>query len=83
VEIRYIDLVSEVGELGKEIIQGSSYGKNDFEVTDKPQDEIGDCLFSLLALCCSLNINAEETVKNSLNKYERRFNERGSIGSHN
>jgi len=80
-EIRYIDLVSEVGELGKEIIQGSNYGKNGFTITKKTQDEIGDCLFSLLALCCSLNINAEEAVKNSLLKHEKRFAEKGKISS--
>ena len=80
-EIRYIDLVSEVGELGKEIIQGTNYGKNSFVITNKTQDEIGDCLFSLLALCCSLNIDADEAVRDSLLKYEKRFIEKGNIGS--
>jgi len=81
-EIRYIDLVSEVGELGKEIIQGSNYGKNCYAKTKRTQDEIGDCLFSLFALCCSLDINAEEALKNSMLKYEKRFEEKGDICSH-
>ncbi len=29
-EIRFIDLVSEVGELGKEILKGNDYGKKDY-----------------------------------------------------
>ena len=80
-QIRYIDLVSEVGELGKEIIKGSDYGKKLFVKTNQTQNEIGDCIFSLLALCCSLDINAEEAVKNSLSKYQKRFSEKGNISS--
>ncbi|MCL2170610.1 MAG: MazG-like family protein [Defluviitaleaceae bacterium] len=79
-EARYIDLVSEIGELGKEIIKGSDYGKTPFAQTPQMQDEIGDCLFSLLALCDLLEINAEEAVKKSLSKYETRFAEKGDIG---
>lgn len=80
-EIRYIDLVSEIGELGKEIIKGTDYGKNDFSKTVKTSDEIGDCLFSLLALCVSFNIDAQEALDNSLSKYEKRFSAKGDISS--
>ena len=70
---RYIDLVSEIGELGGEITKGTNYGKKDFETNDATALEIGDCLFSLLALCCELNIDAKEAMSKSLSKYERRF----------
>ena len=30
VEIRFIDLISELGELGKEILKGNEYGKKVF-----------------------------------------------------
>ena len=29
VEIRFIDLISELGELGKEILKGNDYGKKE------------------------------------------------------
>lgn len=33
-ELRYIDLTSEMGELGKELLKGSNYGKQDFNKTN-------------------------------------------------
>ena len=63
---RYIDLVSEIGELGKEILKESNYGKMDeaqspekagkCKFSEDTVMEMGDCLFSLLALCCEMNI---------------------------
>ena len=78
---RYIDLISEIGELGAEITKSTEYGKKDFTVTSQMIDEIGDCVFSLLALCNELNIDAEEALHKSLAKYMRRFESKGSIGS--
>lgn len=78
---RYVDLVSEVGELGKEILKSTDYGKAAFQVTDTAKDEIGDCLFSLLALCCEMNIDAEAALQSALNKYRRRFETTGTAGS--
>ena len=78
---RYIDLTSEVGELGKEIIKSTNYGKKDFAKSNHIADEIGDCIFSLLALCSALGIDAEEALSASLLKYETRFTQKGDIGS--
>ena len=72
-EIRYIDLTSEIGELGKEILLSSNYGANKYSKTHETEDEIGDCLFSLLALCCALDIDAETALHKALEKYEKRF----------
>jgi len=80
-QTRYIDLVSEIGELGKEIIKSTDYGKNEFAQNSHITSEIGDCMFSLLSLCCELNIDAEEALRDSLSKYEQRFMEKGEIGS--
>lgn len=81
VQSRYIDLVSEVGELGKEMLKGSDYGKKAFQPTEAAADEMGDCLFSLLALCCEMNIDAETALKGALDKYSRRFEKTGTAGS--
>jgi len=78
---RYMDLVSEIGELGKEILKSTNYGKNDFTNNMSIADEIGDCVFSLLALCSELNIDAHEALNTSLAKYESRFSKTHDIGS--
>ena|GEM_PF-217365 len=80
-QARYIDLVSEVGELGKEILSSTDYGKQPFAQTSKHADEIGDCLFSLLALCSTMGINAKDALHGALAKYAKRFQQKGSIGS--
>lgn len=80
-QIRYIDLVSEIGELGKEVIKGSDYGKKEYEHTAYLKDELGDCLFSLIALCCEMNIDAQEALEQAMLKYETRFIQNGNIGS--
>lgn len=78
---RYIDFVSEVGELGKELLKGSDYGKEKFEITDNTKSEIGDAFFSLLCICNSLQIDANEAIKEVIEKYTNRFEEKGNIGS--
>ena len=44
-QIRYIDLVSEIGELGKEIIKSTNYGKTPHSSNESTAEEMGDCLF--------------------------------------
>jgi len=80
-ENRFIDLVSETGELGKEILKGNSYGKKPYENSPSVQDEIGDCLFSLIALCTEVNVDAEIALDGALSKYEKRFSQKKHIGS--
>ena len=80
-ELRYIDLTTEVGELGKELLKGSNYGKKTLEKTDKLESEMGDTLFSLTCIANSLNIDLQTVLVNAMKKYQKRFNEKGSIGS--
>ena len=80
-EIRYIDLVSEVGELGKEILKGNDYGKKDFCNTENLESEIGDVLFSLVCIANGSNIDLQDAFDKVLKKYKERFFEKGNIGS--
>lgn len=80
-ELRYIDLTSEVGELGKEILLSTKYGKNQFSATDNLESEIGDTLYSLICIANSLDINLSNALIKVLQKYEKRFFEKGNIGS--
>lgn len=80
-EIRFIDLTSEVGELGKEVLKGNDYGRKDFCNTDNVESEIGDVLFSLICIANGMNISLEKALENILKKYENRFINSGDIGS--
>lgn len=80
-EMRYIDLTSEIGELGKELLKGSNYGKQKFIKTDNLESEIGDTLFSLTCIANSLNIDMSNVLTNVMRKYNNRFAEKGTIGS--
>ena len=44
------------------------------------EEELGDCLFSLLCLSQCLGLEGEATLGKALEKYEKRFAERGTIG---
>jgi NTP pyrophosphatase (non-canonical NTP hydrolase) len=80
-EIKYIDLTSEVGELGKEILNGSDYGTKDFTATDNLESELGDTFFSLICVANELGIDLNTALNKVLEKYEYRFNTSGNIGS--
>lgn len=80
-EIRFIDLVSEIGELGKEILKGNDYGKKNFFNTDNIEFEVGDVFFSLICVANDLNIDLTKALDKVLNKYENRFSNNGHIGS--
>ncbi len=80
---RYIDVVSEIGELGKELLKSSQYGAQQPTATHNTVEEVGDCLFSLLALCSTLGIDSEQALKNAISKYQKRFDDKGEISSDN
>ena len=81
VEIRYIDLVSEIGELGKEILKGNDYGKKEFSKTDNLESEMGDVLFSLICIANELNMDLKVALDGVIEKYNFRFAEKGNISS--
>lgn len=80
-ELRFVDLTSEVGELGKELLKGSNYGTKELEKTKNLSLEVGDTLFSLICLANSLDIDLQTALENVIEKYKVRFNQKGRIGS--
>ncbi len=80
-EIRMLNLVSEVGELSKEVIKGTNYGKKDFKITENTESEIGDVFFVLITLANDLNIDLEKALEKVLEKYQKRFEVKKEIGS--
>ena len=80
--VRCLDLVSEVGEASKELLKATNYGKEEIEsAAAAMKDELGDCLFSLLALCDTLGVDAQQALEGALNKYRTRWETRGNVGS--
>ena len=53
VEFRALDLVSELGEVSKEILKMTSYGAKKLELNQEVGEELGDVFFSLISLAKS------------------------------
>ncbi|WP_226483081.1 MazG-like family protein [Natrinema amylolyticum] len=79
-EFRLLDLVSEVGELGKDANTSTDYGESpaDLEIAT---DELGDALFALLALADALESDASAALEEAVEKYERRLDGDATPGS--
>lgn len=76
-EIRYLDFVGEVGELGRKILCSNDYGSRPFSVTSEVEEKAGECLFSLVALFAECGIDAEATLQDILAAYRKRMSELG------
>lgn len=72
-EERALDLVSEVGEVAKEMLERTDYGAEPPRRRPETTEELGDAAFSLLALASELGIDLEEAVRGALDKYRRRL----------
>ena len=82
IEHRALDLMSELGEVSKEILKMSDYGKKPLEYREELKSEIGDVFYSLITLANTLNIDLEDSLNQVLKKYQKRL-EKGSAGSEN
>lgn len=76
-----LDLVSEIGELAKELLLITDYGRQPFDPTSGLLSEFGDTLYSLLALAEVCGLDPGQALCRALEKYERRLIERGEAGS--
>ena len=77
---RVLDLAAEVGEIAGDAAKSAEYGDSPGEI-DVSEDELGDALFSLLAVAEAFDMDAEAALETSLAKYERRLDETGEAGS--
>lgn len=81
VEISTLDLVTEIGEVAKEIIKSTNYGKEEPKEREELKGELGDAFYSFIVLANKHNINLEEALDTVLRKYEARLKDKGSAGS--
>lgn len=80
-EIAALDLVSEIGEVAKEILKTTDYGKKPAKHREELKAEIGDVFYSLINLANYYNIDLEEALEIVLKKYEERLNNKGTASS--
>lgn len=81
VPARVFDLISEVGEIAKEMLKATRYGREPFQPTREWASELGDAFFSLICIANSTGINLEEALQQALQKYEQRLARKGDVGS--
>ncbi|MDY7076668.1 MAG: MazG-like family protein, partial [Chloroflexota bacterium] len=53
-----LDLVSEVGEVAKEVLLATDYGRREAQPRPELASELGDALYSLLALAETCGVDA-------------------------
>jgi NTP pyrophosphatase (non-canonical NTP hydrolase) len=76
VEHRLLDLVSEVGELAKEVLKSTQYGRAHGALTPNWQVELGDVLFSLHSR--ALAVPVQSALAGSVNRRALAANAAGS-----
>lgn len=76
-----LDLLSELGEVAKEILQATDYGQRPFAPTPHLTAELGDALYSLCLLASAADIDLETAFTQTLHKYEQRWQNKGHLGS--
>lgn len=79
---RMMDVLSELGEVSKELLKSSDYGNRAIETSEDLKSELGDLLFSTIVLANTLDIDLESALENVLEKYKKRLT-KGSAGSEN
>lgn len=84
-----LDLVSEVGEVAKELLLQSNYGAEamTFEAADaatrqRLAGELGDVVYSLCLLASAAGIDLNAAFHTTLQKYEERWLQKGHMNSH-
>ena len=80
IEHKVLDLVSEVGEVSKEISRMTNYGRKPLKFRKELASEVGDVLYSLIVVANHFEIDLEEALKMVLEKYKKRL-KKGSPGS--
>ena len=78
---RFLDIQSELGELGKEILKSTKYGKQNFKLTTEFIEEFGDSCYSLISFGLEAGVDIEKAVLGVIEKYKKRLNEHGNMGS--
>jgi NTP pyrophosphatase (non-canonical NTP hydrolase) len=80
-QIHALDLVSEVGEVAKALLEASDYGRSSLKPGSALTEELGDAFYSLIGLAESLDIDLDAALEGVLEKYQARLAAQGHAGS--
>ena len=78
---RLLDLVSEVGEVSKELLKVTQYGKSTFQENVQWEEELGDVLFALICVANTTGVDLETALAKVLTKYQNRIECKQDAGS--
>ena len=76
-----LDVMSELGEVAKEILLATNYGTQESQFRDELAGELGDLLYSICLLATASDVDLEEAFARTLEKYSRRWAPAGDLGS--
>lgn len=76
-----LDAVSELGEVVKELLLATDYGRRAAQFDENIAAELGDLLYSLCLLATAVHVDLDAALSVTLEKYARRFHENGHSGS--
>lgn len=80
--VSLLDLVSEVGELCKEYLNETNYGRKErLGQSVQFENEMGDVIYSLAAVGNCLGVDFDHCLSLALDKYELRLSASGHPGS--
>ena len=82
IEHRVLDTMSELGEVAKEVLKMSNYGKHPVRYNNKLKMELGDVFYSIITIANAFEIDLDEALNKVLEKYEQRM-AKGSPSSDN
>jgi NTP pyrophosphatase (non-canonical NTP hydrolase) len=81
VETRVLDLASEAGEVAKEVVRGTAYGRETFRPTVGWETELGDVFFSLICVANRTGVDLDVALADALERYRRRLERAGTAAS--
>lgn len=76
-----LDIMSELGEVAKELLKGTDYGRRPGDAdAARMREEIGDLMFAVAYLSTLYDVDPEAAMWDSVRKFERRLEPGATAG---
>lgn len=79
--VHTLDLLSELGEVAQAWLRATDYGRRPLQARAAVAAELGDTLYSLCVLAHALEIDLDDALQATLQKYEARRQQHGHPGN--
>jgi len=80
-ETHALDLLAEVGEVAKALLESSDYGQRPAAATPTLELELGDTFYSLVTLAEAVHVDLSSALDAALARYEARIAAAGHAGN--